>query len=327
MNSPTPAGAKAIVGLALASGLLIAGAAWFIHTTPPSARDEDLPGGAALTASRNSPARGDFAPAGRTIEQESAPRQRTDETARVGTAMKPPPSAAPAVSLSREGVARAEIASHDPATGPATSVQRATSPGAVWDVAEIPASADVQQTPESRNMRVGSPAALVPVALAANVPTALAEEVSGIPGTQDATEIKEATLLAIGKAITDPSAPNVDARNAMDQLIGAFTRETDAEAKQDFLALASELSDSSGRSMHDLLTRALQPQQPLDVQQQALYLATDKDPALVRKVAADPKHPLREDAEAFLLEAELAAGRVPKPTDDPPTATPPNTPP
>ena len=147
----------------------------------------------------------------------------------------------------------------------------------------------------------GTPAAFAALAAAATP----AEEVTE---SGDARQTKEQTLLAAANKAANPSEPNVTTRNAMDRLIGAFVTETDSEAKQDFLAVGQELALSSGVSLDRLLSLALQPQQPLEVQTQALYLAANRDPALVQKVAANPAHPLQLEADAFLLEKRIAAG-------------------
>ncbi len=152
----------------------------------------------------------------------------------------------------------------------------------------------------------------------AAVLAATAAPAEDVPAVGDAEQSMEDALLAATAKAKNPSTPNATARNAMDRLVGAFVTERDEAAKQDLLASASELAASSGESLQRLLDLALQPQQPADVQQQALYLAAGRDPATVAKIAADPHHPLQLEAEAFLRERRIAAGiRIPDKVTEP----------
>jgi len=141
---------------------------------------------------------------------------------------------------------------------------------------------------------------------ALGIVAAPAEDVGG--PNQSVRLAKEDSLLAAERKSTDPATPNVVTRDAMDRLVASFVTETNSGNKQDFLALGAQIASSSGASIHALLTMALQGQQPLEVQKQALYLATEDDLALVQAVAANPVHPLRDEAEALLLEKKLASG-------------------
>lgn len=103
---------------------------------------------------------------------------------------------------------------------------------------------------------------------------------------------------------------------ALDLLSKAIDGNFNAEDKTDFLALASDVSEKAGISINPLVTHALKPEQPLVLQRQALYLATNCNIDLVENIASQSKHPLQQDAQSFLLQNELAQGRRPPPIDE-----------
>ncbi|MFA6290450.1 MAG: hypothetical protein WC637_01640 [Victivallales bacterium] len=133
---------------------------------------------------------------------------------------------------------------------------------------------------------------------------------------------KEVAVLA---AQDDESAADDNRKDlaAIDVLSKALDGNFNEEDKADFLALASDASERSGVNINSLVAFALNPDQPLVLQRQALYLATNRNIDLVTSVAEQSKHPLQQDAQSFLLENELAHGRRPATTDDDITLEPP----
>lgn len=126
---------------------------------------------------------------------------------------------------------------------------------------------------------------------------------------------KEAAVLA---AQYNRSEGNDDTEDlAVIELLGrALGEKFNAEDKADFLALASDISERTGISISPLVKYALRPGQPLSLQRQALYLATSCNIDIVSSVAMQANHPLKYDAQSFLLEHELAQGRRPATIDD-----------
>ena len=59
--------------------------------------------------------------------------------------------------------------------------------------------------------------------------------------------------------------------------------------------------------MHSLLSAALQPRQPLEVQLRALDISAEVDPVLIENVALNEKHPLQENAATLLSNVGSAA--------------------
>jgi hypothetical protein len=112
---------------------------------------------------------------------------------------------------------------------------------------------------------------------------------------------------------TDAESPALVAerQDAMEQITRAFMAHSDPEAKAQFLAAGQELATKEDVSMHSLLALALQPKQPAGVQHQALSLAASLDPILVQNVAAEARHPLRQQAEAILLQMQNDEARLP----------------
>ena len=141
-----------------------------------------------------------------------------------------------------------------------------------------------------------------------------------VPASGNSESAKEAALQtasteAAPTALGAPSGPNIESVTAMTKLIQAFSTETDDVNKQDLLAVAGTLATNSGADLRPLLKAALSPGQPLDVQRQALYLASSVDRSLVTGIAASATHPLKEDAQAFLMEPQSpAATASPTPT-------------
>lgn len=309
-----PAGGL-MMAVALLSIMVIAGAVWFTGTTPPGplpAAAEQLPaatppGGVALKNVRDS-----GVPAG-----QGGATSRSIDARPITT-----PLAAPAPVAKSGAAASAERAKDDAprnSGAPSPAGRRTfTSPGAAWEESEPVA---VLAQGEAGHLQ-DSPAPpinrelLVQAMASGALRSAVAEEVTE---TGDSVLTQESALLAATKMEGDPNTSNVEARNAMDRLIGAFSTEVNSETKQDYLALGEELASNSRETLHRLLTLALQPGQPLEVQKQALYLALDKDPAMVRQVAADPRHPLHLEAEAFILQKQIAAGAATSITDTVPS--------
>jgi hypothetical protein len=143
-----------------------------------------------------------------------------------------------------------------------------------------------------------------------------------VPEIATAADIKESALAIASTRPAAPGGASVTGRtrestNEMNKLVWAFSNGTNSEDKEDLLAIAHDLADQKGEDISALLNVALQPAQPVDVQRQALYIATDENIGLVKKVAANPKHPLHTEAEAFLLDTQIRNGTVPPPVDDP----------
>ena len=98
-----------------------------------------------------------------------------------------------------------------------------------------------------------------------------------------------------------------DSATTFAKLLEAFKKETNPERRQDLLAAAQLLSEK-GQSLRSLIAVAFEPSQPVEVQRQALYLASHFDIEIARQVAANPNSPLQVDAEAFVLQDQIANG-------------------
>lgn len=195
----------------------------------------------------------------------------------------------------------------EPSEGPSRPVpersvmEQGRSRGAVWKVQDHMRDERRPMTGQSGE-RIDGPA-INPEHLAALL--ASAKPAEDVRNFGDARITKELAATGRSSAAVDASGVEATGQETMDRLVGAFVAEPDAEARQDLLALAAEVSTTSPASLRSLLSLALQTQQPLDVQKQALYLAADHEPSLVQKVAANTAHPLHLEAEAFLLENQV----------------------
>lgn len=128
------------------------------------------------------------------------------------------------------------------------------------------------------------------------------------PASSLAALIEEAALAA-----ADPAG---DHAALLGRLRDALAVEKDAELGQDLLNAAAALAAPDSEALSDVLTTALDESQSLEVRRAALYLAAgDRD--LLESIASDPKHDLRTDAAALILDQDRAAGRVEPPRDTP----------
>lgn len=128
------------------------------------------------------------------------------------------------------------------------------------------------------------------------------------PASSLAALIEEAALAA-----ADPAG---DHAALLGRLRDALAVEKDAELGQDLLNAAAALAAPDSAALSDVLTTALDESQSLEVRRAALYLASgDRD--LLESIASDPKHDLRTDAAALILDQDRAAGRVEPPRDTP----------
>lgn len=128
------------------------------------------------------------------------------------------------------------------------------------------------------------------------------------PASSLAALIEEAALAA-----ADPTG---DHSALLGRLRDALAVEKDAELGQDLLNAAAALAATDSAALSDVLTTALDESQSVEVRRAALYLASgDRD--LLESIASDPKHDLRTDAAALILDQDRAAGRVEPPRDTP----------
>lgn len=120
--------------------------------------------------------------------------------------------------------------------------------------------------------------------------------------------IEEAALAA-----ADPAG---DHAALLGRLRDALAVEKDAELGQDLLNAAADLAAPDSAALSDVLTTALDESQSVEVRRAALYLAAG-DRELLESIASNPKHDLRTDAAALILDQDRAAGRVEPPRDTP----------
>ena len=121
-------------------------------------------------------------------------------------------------------------------------------------------------------------------------------------------ELQEAALQVASDA---KGRRTVATSNALAKVSLAFASATDSETKQNLLVIAGQLAVNSGEDIRSLLKAALASGQPLEVQRQALYLASS-DEVLLNRISSIAKHPLADDAKAFLInlrEPPTASGK------------------
>ncbi len=95
-----------------------------------------------------------------------------------------------------------------------------------------------------------------------------------------------------------------------------FKAETNSERQIALLSKTVESGLDQTKS-RKLLEEAVNSQQTVDVRRQALYLLTQMDASKAKEIANDPANPLQLDAQAFLLQDQIAAGNPPPPEPDP----------
>jgi hypothetical protein len=130
-------------------------------------------------------------------------------------------------------------------------------------------------------------------------------------------EAKEAATLAAQQFTEGATARAAADATALDRLADALRSTSSAEDKADLLALLSDASERTGARIRQLIMDGLRPGQPLEVQRQALYLATRYNIGIVKALASRAGHPLQQDAESFLVEHDREVGVHPEPVDEP----------
>jgi hypothetical protein len=143
--------------------------------------------------------------------------------------------------------------------------------------------------------------------------------IEDVVATWRADQVEAAKITVSQQSILESSPEQTDKINpdeVFNRISAEFQAETNSERQ---IALLSKTVDSGvdQNKSRKFLEEAVNSHQPVDVRRQALYLLTQMDSSKAKEIAGDPANPLQLDAQAFLLQDQIASGNVPPPVADP----------